>query len=104
MYAFVIFEDAKRYIPQNIFRGGLYDLICDLRKNDLDIAYMYHLLKYIPPVLADNYKMMFLFKTTDSFTTQKLDKFPNTETLIKKGLQIQKIKNQHHSECIFYYE
>ncbi|MFC4232137.1 hypothetical protein ACFOW1_09560 [Parasediminibacterium paludis] len=100
----VVFEDAKRYIPQSIGKGGLNDLISDLRKCSCDVFFQYHCLKHVPPFIADMYNMLVLFKTTDYFTKSDLKKFANTETIIKCGERIKRHKDPHYCETIFVHE
>lgn len=102
----VVFEDAFRYVPQSIQKGAFLDLLCDLRKANLELFFMYHMLKQVPPTVANYYKMMFLFKTTDYLSRHDLKKFPNTQTIITAATRIEKKfkANPHYSECIFFYE
>ncbi len=101
--AFIVFEDCQKYIPQTISRGGLRSMIIDMRKRNFDLAFMYHTLTFVPPYIASMYNMLVLFKTTDSFDSS-IKKFPNYQTIKKKGLAINKHKNIHHCEVIMDYE
>lgn len=102
--AIIVYEDCHKYIPQSINRGGLRNMIIDCRKRNFDVFFMYHTLKFVPPFIASMYNLMFLFKTTDSFTKALLDKYPNDDTIKKIGEKVKKHKNIHHFQTIADYE
>ncbi len=96
---FIVFEDCANYISQNITRGGLKQIVIDLRKHGFDLLFMYHTLKFVPPFLAQMYNALVLFKTTDAFDSS-LNKYPNFNTIKERGLRINAHKNPHYSEMI----
>ena len=96
---FIVFEDCANYIPQSINRGGLKQIVIDLRKHGFDLLFMYHTLKFVPPFIAQMYNALILFKTTDTFDSS-LNKYPNFSTIKQRGEKINTHKNPHYSEMI----
>lgn len=65
--AFIIFEDAAKYISPNVSED-CKGFIIDKRKRNFDIAFMFHTLADVPPYIARNWQAMVLFKTQDDYS------------------------------------
>lgn len=96
--AFVIFEDARKYISSNVSRS-LRSCVIDMRKRNFDFVFMFHSLKDVPPYLAENYDKIVLYKTGDNFD-EKQPKFSNWQRIKEAGLQLQKSKDHHAHKVI----
>ncbi|MCX6208377.1 MAG: hypothetical protein NTZ59_02450 [Bacteroidetes bacterium] len=90
--AFVIFEDAAKYVSSNI-SNALKKCIIDMRKRNFDLAFMFHSLSDVPPYIAKNYNAMVLFKTLDNFNIRQ-DKFFNWYQIKEAGEEIRKSKSK----------
>jgi len=104
--AFLIFEDAARYIPQTVNKGGLMNLVIDLRKRNFDVLFMYHALSFIPPFFAKMYNILVVHKTNENINSNKLqDKFNNWVTTIQpKAIAVNNNKNEHAKAVIYSHE
>lgn len=96
--AFVLFEDAQKYISQNPSKQFIR-LVINHRMRNFDIAFMYHSLKLVPPFIAANYEMMFLFQTSDG-TVNLNSKYANWEYIDSRRRVINAHKNVHYCEVI----
>ncbi len=91
--AFVIFEDAAKYISSNI-STALKRCIIDKRKRNFDLAFMFHTLGDVPPYIAKNYQAIILFKTGDNLEV-KQPKFNNWHTIKAAAEKLQKNKSHN---------
>lgn len=80
--AFVICEDAAKYINANI-QKEVKSFIIDHRKRNFDLLMMFHFLADVPPYVAKQYDFMLLFKTGDSLAVSQ-NKFANWHTILNK--------------------
>jgi|GEM_PF-5667041 len=103
---FIMFEDAARYIPQTITKGGLMNLVIDLRKRNFEVLFMYHALSFIPPFFAKMYNFIVIHKTNEDISSRKLqDKFNNWVTIMqKKAIQVNNSKDEHAKAVIYSHE
>jgi hypothetical protein len=95
--AFIIFEDAAKYIDSNVQRV-VRAFIIDHRKRNFDIAFMFHFLADVPPYICKQYDRMLLFKTGDSLDRQA--KFANWHSIAAKMQRINAHKDFHHCDLI----
>jgi hypothetical protein len=99
--AFVILEDAKKFINDNVSKEW-ERLIINHRMRNLELCFMYHFLKYVPNKIANQYNMLILFKTTDSMSNSSLkEKFGNVETIQLRAEKIRSHSNEHYCEVIY---
>ena len=89
--AFIIFEDAAKYISSNV-STALKRCIIDKRKRNFDLAFMFHSFSDVPPYIAKNYQAIILFKTGDNYEV-KQPKFSNWHTIKEAAMKLQKDKN-----------
>lgn len=100
--AFVIFEDARKYVRQDL--GKPFErLIINHRMRCFYLVFMYHFLKQVPPNIAGNYEVMYLHKTNDGSVNLGA-KYGNWDCINRKREQINRNKNEHYCEVIFDYE
>lgn len=97
--AFIIFEDAFKYISPNMSKAVI-SFIIDKRKRNFDICFMFHSLADVPPYLCKNYQRMILFKTQDNLK-KELSKFSNWHIIKEKAEQINKHPSHNYCEAIF---
>lgn len=100
--AFLIFEDAQKYISDNPPKP-IQRLIINHRMRNFDVVFMYHFLKVVPPKIAGHYNIMFLFKTSDG-TINLGSKYGNWETINNRRERINKHADIHYKEAIYDYE
>ena len=99
--AFVILEDSKKYINDNISKEW-ERLIINHRMRNIELCFMYHFLKYVPNKIANQYNMLILFKTTDSMSNSSLkEKFGNVETIQQRAEKVRTHSNEHYCEVIY---
>ena len=91
--AFVIFEDARKYISSNVSRA-LRSCVIDMRKRNFDFVFMFHTLNDVPPYLAENFDKIVLYKTGDNYEKNQ-PKFSQWHKIKEAGLKVQKSKNNH---------
>ncbi len=96
--AVVIFEDAQKYINENISKPILR-LIINHRMRNFDLLFMFHFLKHVPPKIACNYNILFLFKTTDG-AVNLASKYGNWQSINARRDRINKHKDVHYCEVI----
>lgn len=103
---FIIFEDAARYIPQTINKGGLMNLVIDLRKRNFEVLFMYHALSFIPPFFAKMYNFIVIHKTNEDINSRDLQKKFNNWTTVMQGkaIKVNASKNEHAKAVIFSHE
>lgn len=97
--AFIIFEDAAKYLSPNLSKSVI-SFIVDKRKRNFDICFMFHSLADVPPYLCRNYQRMILFKTQDNLK-KELSKFSNWHIIVEKAQKINKHKSHNYCETIF---
>ena len=96
--AFVMCEDAAKYITHNIQREAKAFII-DHRKRNFDVLCMFHFLADIPPYLCKQYDYMILFKTGDNLE-EKQKKFANWHKISVVAKRILKHDDMHYCEKI----
>lgn len=96
--AFVIFEDAKKYIKSNV-NDAVVDAVIDMRKRNFEFVFMFHTLSDVPPYLAENYDKLILFKSGFNYD-KNLTKFTNYHKIKAAGLEVEKHKNKHYNRII----
>lgn len=96
--AFVVFEDAAKYISPNISKA-VKTFIIDHRKRNFDVAFMFHFLSEVPPYIASCYTHLILFKTNDD-AKNNYTKFPNWATIKTQMLALKKSKDHHAFKVI----
>lgn len=68
--AFIVFEDCRKYIRQNLQRG-IENLIIDSKQKNLDLFFLYHTWGYIPPGIIQMVDFLEVFPTSDSPANKK---------------------------------
>jgi archaeosine-15-forming tRNA-guanine transglycosylase len=96
--AFIIAEDAAKYVSANV-QQPIRRFIIDHRKRNFDVIFMFHFLADIPPYIAKQYDHMVLFKTGDSLEAPQ-HKFANWHTIVPKLRRILDNKDMHYCESI----
>jgi Mrp family chromosome partitioning ATPase len=96
--AFIILEDAAKYVTANVQRG-VKSFIIDHRKRNFDLIIMFHFLGDVPPYLAKQYDSMLLFKTGDNLDNPQ-KKFANWHTISEKAKRILDNKSFNYCEKI----
>jgi hypothetical protein len=93
--AFVILEDAAKYVNATVQRG-VKSFIIDHRKRNIDLIIMFHFLGDVPPYVAKQYDSMLLFKTGDNLDNPQ-KKFANWHTISEKAKRI--LNNPSFNYC-----
>lgn len=96
--AFVICEDAGKYVSANI-QQDVKSFIIDHRKRNLDVIFMFHFLADVPPYVCKQYDYMVMFKTGDNLD-EKQKKFANWHKIHERMMRIQAVKDMHYCEMI----
>jgi hypothetical protein len=96
--AFIIIEDAAKYITSNVGKD-IKRFIIDTRKRNFDVVFMFHFLADVPPYLAKQYDHMLLFKVGDNLKTE-LKKFANWHVILEKAIRVNKHKSYNYCEKI----
>lgn len=96
--AFLVFEDSQKYVGQDVSKE-FQRLIINHRMRNFDILFMYHALKLVPPKVAMNYEMLFLFKTSDGKVNLG-GKYPNWDYIETRRTVINQHPNIHYCEVI----
>jgi len=96
--AIIILEDAQKYISENISKP-MKRLIINHRMRNFDLLFMYHFLKHVPPKIACNYNILFLFKTTDG-VVNLANRYGNWQSINARRDRINKHKDAHYCEVI----
>lgn len=96
--AFVICEDAGKYVSPNI-QNDVKRFIIDHRKRNIDAAFMFHFLADVPPYVCRQFDFMVMFKTGDNVDSPQ-SKFPNWHKIIEKQKRILANPDMHYHEMI----
>jgi ABC-type dipeptide/oligopeptide/nickel transport system ATPase component len=97
--AFVILEDAQKYINDNI-QKEVNRFIINHRMRNFDVAFMYHCLQFVPPKICKQYTKIVLFKTTDVAGTTINSKFHNAHFITEKLTKVKTNKDQYFFQVI----
>lgn len=96
--AFIICEDAAKYISNNISQA-VKSFIIDHRKRNFDLLLMFHFLADVPPYIAKQYDYMILFKTGDNINVNQ-NKFANWHTISAKMQRILNHESFNYCETV----
>ncbi len=94
--AFVIIEDSGRFMNSNI-PSSVKTFIINHRKNNFDVAFMFHYLGEVPPYLCKVYNRMVLFKTGDNMTV-KQPKWLDWHVITEKHKKV--MKSSNINDCV----
>lgn len=97
--AFIIFEDAQKYLNDNLQKDVLR-LIINHRHRNFDLLFMYHYLKFVPPKIACNYNVLLLGHTSDG-NVNLSSKYGNWKRILKSIERIEKNSDPHYFEAIY---
>lgn len=97
--AFIIFEDAQKYVSENLPKG-LQRLIINHRHRNFDLLFMYHTLKFVPPKIASNYNVLVLGHTADGNINLQ-NKYVNWQRILESINRIEKNYNKYYFEAIY---
>ncbi len=96
--AFIIFEDASKYIEPNL-TNAVKRFVINYRKGNFDVAFMFHYLGDVPPRLCKMYNQILLFKTEDDLTV-KQPKFSNWHNISRVALRVKQNPEFNYCEAI----
>lgn len=94
--AFIIIEDSARFLRSNMPQRVMVFVI-NHRKQNFDVAFMFHYLGEVPPYLCKIYNRMVLFKTGDNMEV-KQQKWLDWHVILEKHKKVMKSKN--NNDCV----
>jgi hypothetical protein len=95
----VIFEDARRYIEPTI-QKPIRQGIVEHRNKNVDLVFMFHNLKDVPPYLCSMFNSLVLFKTNDNVLKAPQNKYSNWDEIITVHERVMKNPVSWYNETI----
>lgn len=93
---FIVFEDASKYIKR-VVSEDVNKFVLDSKQKNLDMVFIFHSLRRIPPDLIDVSDILILFKTQDGKLPSKYSAFPG---LIKPMQEVEASKDRYFHKTI----
>jgi len=94
----VVFEDARRYIEPTI-QKPIRQGIVEHRNKNVDLIFMFHNLKDVPPYLCSMYNSLVLFKTNDNMKVRQ-EKYSNWDEISEVHNRVMANKIEWYNEVI----
>lgn len=90
----IVYEDAYKYIPSSVMPKPVNDFLIDLRHRNVDVIFVYHSLRRVPPILFEMTNYITLFKTNDIIDSSQ-SKIPNFNAVKRAWESVTADRNEH---------
>lgn len=96
---FVICDDTQKYIGSSVEKEAR-NFIINHRMNNIDVVFMYHTLKFVPPYIAMQFNQIVLFKTTDTVSSELKNKYSNFEAIANTMANVKAHQSPYYCEIV----